>query len=48
MPCHPSRFLKELPAELVEDPTTSKQPVAVDTAKRMFDVLRSVTEGDIA
>ncbi len=45
MPCHPSRFLKELPAELVEDPTASKQPVAVDTAKRMFDVLRSVAEG---
>jgi DNA helicase-2/ATP-dependent DNA helicase PcrA len=40
MPCHPSRFLKELPAELVEDPTTSKQPVSADSAKSMFDVLR--------
>ena len=40
MPCHPSRFLKELPAELVEDPTTSKQPVSADNAKSMFDVLR--------
>jgi superfamily I DNA/RNA helicase len=46
MPCHPSRFLKELPADLVEDPTTSKQPVTGDNAKRMFDVLRSVAEGD--
>jgi len=45
MPCHPSRFLKELPADLVEDPTTSKQPVAGDAAKRMFDVLKSVAEG---
>ncbi len=43
MPCHPSRFLKELPAELVEDPTTSKEPVSTDNAKKMFDVLRSVT-----
>jgi superfamily I DNA/RNA helicase len=45
MPCHPSRFLKELPADLVEDPTTSKQPVNGDTAKRMFDVLRSAAGG---
>ena len=42
MPCHPSRFLKELPPELVEDPTTNKQPVNVDTAKKMFDMLRNV------
>jgi superfamily I DNA/RNA helicase len=48
MPCHPSRFLKELPAELVEDPTASKQPVAVDTARKMFDVLRNVAEGGAA
>ena len=48
MPCHPSRFLKELPADLVEDPTTSKQPVNGDTAKRMFDVLRNVAEGGVA
>jgi DNA helicase-2/ATP-dependent DNA helicase PcrA len=44
MPCHPSRFLKELPADLVEDPTTSKQPVNGDAAKKMFDVMRSITE----
>ena len=48
MPCHPSRFLKELPADLVEDPTTSKQPVNGDAARRMFDVLRSVAEGGAA
>jgi superfamily I DNA/RNA helicase len=45
MPCHPSRFLKELPADLVEDPTVSKQPVNGDTAKKMFDVLRSAAGG---
>ena len=42
MPCHPSRFLKELPPELVEDPTTSKAPVNGDAAKKMFDVMRSI------
>jgi DNA helicase II / ATP-dependent DNA helicase PcrA len=42
MPCHPSRFLKELPADLVEDPTTSKQPVNGDSAKQMFDLMRSI------
>jgi len=42
MPCHPSRFLKELPEDLVEDPSTSKQPVKAETAKSMFDVMRSV------
>ena len=42
MPCHPSRFLKELPPELVEDDTArDKKPVAPDTGKKMFDVLRS-------
>jgi superfamily I DNA/RNA helicase len=45
MPCHPSRFLKELPEDLVEDPTTNKTPVATDTAKKMFDMMRSLTEG---
>jgi DNA helicase-2/ATP-dependent DNA helicase PcrA len=45
MPCHPSRFLKELPADLVEDPTMSKQPVSTDKAKSMFDVLRSAAGG---
>jgi superfamily I DNA/RNA helicase len=42
MPCHPSRFLKELPPELVEDADVrDKQPVNPDTGKKMFDVLRS-------
>ena len=42
MPCHPSRFLKELPPELVEDDAArDKKPVAPDTGKKMFDVLRS-------
>jgi superfamily I DNA/RNA helicase len=42
MPCHPSRFLKELPPELVEDAdVTDKQPVNPDAGKKMFDVLRS-------
>jgi DNA helicase-2/ATP-dependent DNA helicase PcrA len=42
MPCHPSRFLKELPPELVEDADArDKQPVNPDTGKKMFDVLRS-------
>ena len=41
MPCHPSRFLKELPPELVEDDAArDKKPVAPDTGKKMFDVLR--------
>jgi ATP-dependent DNA helicase UvrD/PcrA len=41
MPCHPSRFLKELPPELVED-ANDKQPVNQESAKKMFDVIRSV------
>ncbi len=48
MPCHPSRFLKELPADLVEDPTVSKEPVSTDKAKSMFDVLRSAAGGGSA
>jgi superfamily I DNA/RNA helicase len=44
MPCHPSRFLKELPADLVEDPATSRQPVAGGEAKKMFDLMRSVAD----
>jgi hypothetical protein len=42
MPCHPSRFLKELPPELVEDADArDKEPVTPDAGKKMFDVLRS-------
>jgi len=40
MPCHPSRFLKELPAELVED-AENKKPVDHATGKKLFDVIRS-------
>ena len=42
MPCHPSRFLKELPPELVEDADArDKEPLNPDAGKKMFDVLRS-------
>ena len=42
MPCHPSRFLKELPPELVEDDAArEKKPVTPDAGKKMFDVLRN-------
>jgi superfamily I DNA/RNA helicase len=45
MPCHPSRFLKELPPELVEDADArDKQPVNPDTGKKMFNVLRSAIQ----
>jgi superfamily I DNA/RNA helicase len=46
-PCHPSRFLRELPPELVEDPEANKTPVAGDTAKKMFDMMRNLTAGDV-
>jgi DNA helicase-2/ATP-dependent DNA helicase PcrA len=42
LPCHPSRFLKELPPELVEtDDDRNKQPLNPADGKKMFDVLRS-------
>ena len=42
MPCHPSRFLKELPPDLVEDAEArDKQPLNPDAGKKMFEVLRS-------
>ena len=45
MPCHPSRFLKELPPELVEDADArDKEPVNPDAGKKMFDVLRSAIQ----
>ncbi|HEY1788116.1 MAG TPA: UvrD-helicase domain-containing protein [Verrucomicrobiae bacterium] len=47
MPCHPSRFLRELPPELVEDPEANKTPVAGDTAKKMFDLMRNLAGGDV-
>ena len=45
MPCHPSRFLRELPPELVEDPEANKVPVNGDTAKNMFDMMRNLAAG---
>ena len=45
MPCHPSRFLKELPPELVEDADArDKEPLNPDAGKKMFDVLRSAIQ----
>jgi superfamily I DNA/RNA helicase len=42
MMCHPSRFLKELPPELVEHGNEkARQPVTVDTGKQFFKSLRS-------
>jgi superfamily I DNA/RNA helicase len=45
VPCHPSRFLKELPPELVElgDEKTS-QPVAVKAGKDIFAAIRASIE----
>jgi superfamily I DNA/RNA helicase len=42
LPCHPSPFLKELPADLVVHAhEKAKEPVAVDTGKSMFSALRN-------
>jgi superfamily I DNA/RNA helicase len=42
MPCHPSPFLNELPPELVEHADEkAKQPVAPESGKARFDLLRS-------
>ena len=42
VPCHPSPFLKELPPELVEHADEkAKQPVAAESGKAMFDLVRS-------
>jgi superfamily I DNA/RNA helicase len=41
LPCHPSPFLRELPADLVEDANEkAKQPVAAESGKSMFDTMR--------
>jgi superfamily I DNA/RNA helicase len=40
-PCHPSRFLKELPPELVEHADErSKKPVTVESGKSLFTAIR--------
>jgi superfamily I DNA/RNA helicase len=42
MPCHPSPFLKELPAELVEHADEkARQPVAAEAGKDMFSAMRN-------
>ena len=42
LPCHPSPFLAELPADLVEHASEKgKQPVAVDSGKDYFAALRA-------
>ena len=41
MPCHPSPFLKELPAELVEHADEkAKQPVSAESGKGRFAAMR--------
>jgi ATP-dependent DNA helicase UvrD/PcrA len=41
MPCHPSRFLKELPPELVEHAEEKdKKPVSEAVGKSLFDAMR--------
>jgi len=42
MPCHPSRFLKELPPELVEEPDgKDSKPVEQEAGKNLFAAIRS-------
>ena len=42
MPCHPSPFLKELPANLVElAGERARKPVTVASGKKLFDAMRS-------
>ncbi|HVV73494.1 MAG TPA: 3'-5' exonuclease, partial [Verrucomicrobiae bacterium] len=42
IPCHPSGFLKELPAELVEHADQkAKEPVSAESGKQRFDLLRA-------
>jgi superfamily I DNA/RNA helicase len=41
LPCHPSRFLKELPPELVEQADEKdKKPVSESVGKSLFDAMR--------
>jgi len=45
MPCHPSPFLKELPANLIEDADEKgKQPVTQASAKDMFAAMRAALQ----
>jgi superfamily I DNA/RNA helicase len=43
MPCHPSQFLKELPADLIEHADEkAKTPVTTETGKDMFAAMRDM------
>lgn len=45
MPCHPSPFLKELPADLVEcEDAATKRPVKTETGKSLFAAMREAVE----
>ncbi|PYM13271.1 MAG: DNA helicase UvrD [Verrucomicrobia bacterium] len=45
MPCHPSPFLKELPAELVEHAgAKNSPPIDVEAGKGLFDAMRASLE----
>jgi superfamily I DNA/RNA helicase len=45
LPCHPSRFLKELPAELVEHAEEKeKKPVSDTVGKSLFSAMREAME----
>jgi superfamily I DNA/RNA helicase len=44
MPCHPSPFLREIPAELIESADEKgKQPVTVEAGKNLFAAMRVAT-----
>lgn len=45
MPCHPSQFLKELPADLIEtEDSKSKKPVELTTGKNLFAAMREAAQ----
>ncbi|MFN3408340.1 MAG: ATP-dependent helicase [Limisphaerales bacterium] len=45
VPCHPSPFLREIPAELIEHASEQgRQPVPVATGKSMFDLMRAALD----
>jgi superfamily I DNA/RNA helicase len=45
LPCHPSPFLKELPAELIEtEAEKSKKPVELNTGKGLFAAMREAAQ----
>ncbi len=45
IPCHPSPFLRELPAELVEHADAkAKEPVSAESGKARFDALRALLD----